>query len=522
MLEVAIVGGGLCGLMLARSLHAQGQRFGLFEARNRLGGRILTAPSKVAGAPLDLGPTWYWPNTQPRCERLVKELGLTVFPQHDTGKVLNLTDHDKQPEPLEKPNLHGGAYRIEGGMTALVTGVSQGIPDHHFHLRHVLKRVIDRNDHVVLQFEHAGELLEVEARRAVLAMPPRLVEERVGFEPPLDNALCEAMRVTYTWMSDQAKVMIGYEQAFWREHGHSGNAFVQHEHTVIGEIFDACDAAGDKAALGGFLALPIELRTSLSNGMPMLVSSQMVQVFGVDAEQGDQHLHDWAAEPFTCSTLDKMPSSKRPDSGRAILRKPQWGGRLHFGGSETASYGDGYLEGALEAAARIQRSFDQAPTPSFIPTMADTHNAASLEQFAAWVSSRREEAIERYRAQLHQHLAYQLKEQITQRSVLNTMEQIYSEALSLLDRLPLSPTADLSAKVLDPFLGFNKALLDKVLSFNQSSCALSNFPDEHNISPEYLHAMASDLAAAWREFTAGVDNLLLAKPRAKRPIASAA
>jgi len=107
MLETAIVGAGLCGLKLAHSLQAQGRDFALFEARNRPGGRILSVPSEIVGMALDMGPTWFWPQTQPRISRLVNDLGLISFPQHDTGEVLNLTDHDKKPDPLKRPNLHG-------------------------------------------------------------------------------------------------------------------------------------------------------------------------------------------------------------------------------------------------------------------------------------------------------------------------------------------------------------------------------------------------------------------------------
>jgi monoamine oxidase len=43
VLPVAILGGGLAGLHSARLLHAAGVGFRLFQARDRLGGRILSA-----------------------------------------------------------------------------------------------------------------------------------------------------------------------------------------------------------------------------------------------------------------------------------------------------------------------------------------------------------------------------------------------------------------------------------------------------------------------------------------------
>lgn len=44
--QVAIVGGGLAGLVAARRLHEAGVDFQLFEARDRLGGRILSADAR--------------------------------------------------------------------------------------------------------------------------------------------------------------------------------------------------------------------------------------------------------------------------------------------------------------------------------------------------------------------------------------------------------------------------------------------------------------------------------------------
>ncbi len=312
---------------------------------------------------------------------------------------------------------------------------------------------------------------------------------------------------------------------------HSGNAVVNHEHVVLGEIFDACDADGDNAALGGVFSLPPQSRAALRKGMSMLISSQLVQVFGPEAENGEQHVHDWASEPYTCSTRDLTPPDHHPEYGHPSLRLPRWDGKLHFGGSETASYGGGYLEGALEAAARLQRSLSQAQTVTRLePRTMTTQNETSLARFGEWVRAQRGEVFERYRRQLNRNLANQYKEQITQRAALAAMEQVYSEALAMLETLPFDAAAEgifqgqaeLTAKVLAPFIGFNKALLDEVVSFNRSSCALSNFPDEHVISPEYLETIARDLAAAWREFANNVNTVLVAKAQAVGYVVTAA
>ena len=51
--KIAIIGGGLAGLYAAYRLRQLGIAFDLFEARNRLGGRILSTES----GGFDLGPS---------------------------------------------------------------------------------------------------------------------------------------------------------------------------------------------------------------------------------------------------------------------------------------------------------------------------------------------------------------------------------------------------------------------------------------------------------------------------------
>lgn len=514
MLDTVIVGGGLCGLALANSLHGQGREFALYEARNRLGGRILSVPG-ASGMALDLGPAWFWPDTQPRMTRLVEELGLASFPQHDSGAVLSLADHDRKPEVLATDSVHGGARRLEGGMASLVRALAERLPGDSLHLEHVLGAVRDRGDHVELHFAHGEVTVIVRARRVVLALPPRLLEERVRFEPALDEPTREAMRATPTWMADQAKVLVAYDRAFWREAGQSGNAFVSHDHVALGEIFDACNADGDKAALGGFFALPPPFRASIhSGGVAMLVSSQLVQVFGQDAEGGEQHVQDWATEPYTCANLDLTPPDGHPEYGNPGLRRRLWNDKLHFGGSETASYGGGYLEGALDAAARLLRTLVSGHAPV---TQAASPNDPGLGRFSDWVAAQRASAFARYRSQLNHDLAAQQREQLTQRALLGAVEQVYSAALDQLDGLPFDAAAvairngrsDLTPRVLAPFDGFNQALLDEAVAFNRTSCALSNFPTEHDPDRAYVETILRDLAAAWREFALGANAVLV-------------
>src|SRR5450756_916465 len=329
MLDTAIVGGGLCGVVLARSLNRQGRAVALFEARDRLGGRILSVAGNGSGMAMDLGPTWFWPDTQPLMKNLVAELGLVSIPQHDDGSHLHLNDPDKAPDRVEGKALHAGARRLPDGMAQLIDTLAVELPPDLVHFNHALAEVVDGGDHVVLTLAAGDDVIEIKARHVVLAIPPRLLDQDVCFQPDLDEATREAMRGTETWMAAQAKVVVPYARAFWREAGQSGNAFVTHEQAVIGEIFDACDGNPGNAALGGFLALSPELRADFSVGLPLLMASQLVQVFGAALESTGQHYQDWATEPFTCSARDRTASrGEYAGIANPMLRRPLWGGRL--------------------------------------------------------------------------------------------------------------------------------------------------------------------------------------------------
>lgn len=535
MLETAIIGGGLCGLSLGKSLYRQGRDFALFDARARLGGRILTVPCARSGMAVDLGPTWFWPDTQPLVTQLVADLGLADFPQHDEGTVLHLRDPDKTPERLESEGVHSGARRLVGGMVGLVEALVRDLPPEKLRLGHVLTGLQDCGDSVLLTFRFEDQLVEFAARHVVLALPPRLLDEHVHFEPELDGAVRDAMRATETWMAAQAKVVISYDRALWRDEGRSGNAFVTHEQAVIGEIFDACDSTSTKPALGGFLTLSPELRQSFSEGLPILMGNQMGQVFGPALEHGEQHYQDWATELNTCSALDRdSPRAEHAGFANPLLRRALWEGKLYLGGSETAAHGSGYLEGAIEAARRVDRdltrawvSLGQGTSPAMqggsAEPCSDSTNAASLAQFRDWVVLQGDAAFDSYRHRLNRSLAIQQRDQLTQRAILGSIEEIYSKALAFLGDLPFDMKevsiergrSAMTPDVQAPFRDFMQNLLDDVVAFNATSCALSNFPDEHHPSKEYMQTILRDLAAAWHEFSLAANALLLSKGKAQ-------
>jgi monoamine oxidase len=149
--------------------------------------------------------------------------------------------------------------------------------------------------------------------------------------------------------------------------------------------------------------------------------------------------------------------------------------------------------------------------------MSTQTNEICITRFTAWVESQRKLSFERYRVSLHRGLATQKRDSLTQQALVDTVETLFHDALQKIYELPFDARdvplqrgwSALALRVLAPFQGFCEALLDEALRFNRTSCAMSNFADEHLPSVDYQKAIHRDLAAAWKDFALTVNALLV-------------
>lgn len=342
--DTLIIGGGLCGLGLAVSLHQQGRDFHLLEARDRFGGRILSP--QVGEACFDLGPAWFWPG-QPRMKQLTDRLGLRVFDQHAAG-ILSVEDEKGQVQRGRGFASMQGSWRVSGGMGAITTALKDTIPPARRTLKCAVTQVTKSDNGV--QVSHAGGTIH--ARRVVFALPPR-VAATLAFSPALPAPTTAAMTGIATWMAGQAKAIAIYDTPFWRDAGLSGDATSRHGPMV--EIHDACPDEGGPFALFGFIGVPPQARRDETE-LRRAISAQFARLFG---PEGAAHhtllLKDWAFDPMTSTIADLAPLYAHPHYDLPRAMTALWDGRLHFSGTETAPEFGGYLEGALEAGENTLR-----------------------------------------------------------------------------------------------------------------------------------------------------------------------
>lgn len=364
-IEVAIIGGGLAGLYLAHLLVEQKghewakQHLRLYEAEQRCGGRILGSAIQSGSYHLDLGPSWLWPDEQPLILNLVSQFGLSLLPQWQEGNALFQTQRGALPQSYRDPQVYTGAYRIEGGTQGLIEALLQTLPESTIQTQHVLQSLQDHDDHIELHFETKSSgirsgLESVMAQRVILTLPPRLIAHSIQFEPDLQEPLRHLFESTPTWMAGQAKVIIHYDQPFWREQGFSGAALANYPGAVLAEVFDLCGDDAKPAALGAFMALPPQMRAQWWEDLPALVIEQLIQYFGTQAALPNKlDIKDWFQHSFTAAPADSQPLYEHPQYGHPWLQLDHWNDKLFYCGSETASHAGGYMEGALHSAQRV-------------------------------------------------------------------------------------------------------------------------------------------------------------------------
>lgn len=346
-----IIGAGLSGLYAAWRLSSLGRDIGVLEARTRVGGRIL---SQHAHAAFDLGPAWFWPDHQHRLPALLDELGVASFPQWTKGNMMfepaNGGIQVVPPQPMGPPS-----YRIAGGAGALIDALMDRLPPDVVTLEMPVNRIaLSDNGVRVVAGSHT-----VDASRVWMAMPPRLIADRIQIDPAMPDSVVGTMQATPTWMAAHAKVVAVYDTPFWRDAGLSGAAF-----SYVGpmmEIHDASPVDGGPYALFGFVAVPASRRAGQSDAVKAAAIDQLVRLFGPLAETPQNVLYlDWSEEAFTATTADENGPAAHP-MYQPIDVLPPWDETLMFVGTENAPDQGGYMEGCLAAVDAILSEISDVP-----------------------------------------------------------------------------------------------------------------------------------------------------------------
>lgn len=353
--RVVIVGAGLSGLYAAYLLERHGVTDHLaIEARDTPGGRIASA--RMVGSEgeninrFDLGPTWFWPELQPELDHLVRHLGLPTFPQHELGDTMVERSPHKAAVRMRGFVNAPASMRLTGGTESLVDRLRHRVdPLRIVTGQRVVRLELSRQGIAVTCVGERGTITIRDVEHVLLAAPPRLIEERIGFTPRLPSELVISWRETATWMAAHAKYVAVYDGPFWRDEGLSGEG-----RSWVGPLAEIHDATmpGGLAALFGFLGVSArERRETSEEVLKEHCRSQLARLFGRRAASPlADFIKDWAADPFTASAADLNATGDHAAVPFTSPGSGPWKGRVTGIASEWSQRFPGYLAGAVDAA----------------------------------------------------------------------------------------------------------------------------------------------------------------------------
>ncbi len=354
MLDSLIIGAGIAGLHTAWRLEQAGKKVVICEARDRVGGRLLSATVEGSEAPLDLGATWIW-SEEPLVTALVRELGVTTFPHYERGALI----YDLPDGPVPVPGVDQGRtfLRVTDGTAAMTDALFSRLKAGTVRLGTTVTKITQKGsakDQLPTFEIHLGDQPSLRARQVIVALPPALAMTSITITPELPSKFVQLASATPVWMGNIVKTVVVYEAPFWREKGFSGAVL-----SALGpmhEIHDASGPTGAPAALFGFSGVSSrEDSNQRDPAQPFpsreAVLAQLTRLFGPAAKEVQEIFQqDWSREPQT-SPPDVAKRENYNLFGHSLYTKAYLRGGLHFCSCETSGLG-GHIEDALHASTR--------------------------------------------------------------------------------------------------------------------------------------------------------------------------
>ncbi len=301
--------------------------------------------------------TWKLANTLTDSGRFLLDVAITSIFSCEPRDVsllfvlfyLAAAGNESTPGTIERlVNTGGGAQerRFAGGSQLVPINLAKRL-GRRVVLGQPVRRIVTQKGTVMA----IADGYRVTARRAIVAIPPPLAA-RIDYHPQLP-----ALRDQLTQrmpMGTVVKVHATYSEPFWRAAGLTGQAVAD---TAPAQVtLDNTPPSGSPGILMAFVeASAARERLGASrDALRRDVLMNFSDYFGPQAANPTSfHVSDWQEETWTrgCPVCFTAPGVLL-DYGRAI-REPV--GRIHWAGTETATFWNGYMDGAVRSGERAAK-----------------------------------------------------------------------------------------------------------------------------------------------------------------------
>jgi monoamine oxidase len=257
--------------------------------------------------------------------------------------------NEKNPGTFERNfDTRGGGqqWRIKGGSQIIAFKMAHQLGDRVV-LSSPVRKIAHRNGHVIV---HSHRRI-VHAKHAIVAIPPTLAG-RIEYEPRL--SIARDQLTSRLPMGNLIKAAAVYHEPFWRGAGLTGQA-VSYEGPA-NVTFDDSPEDESKGVIFSFVGgdearqyatMPLKDRRAA-------VLANFTKYFGPKAAKPiDFFETNWTRHRWTRGCPVAIYGTGTMSEYGHAIRKPA--GRIHWAGTETSTYWNGYMDGAVRSGERAAR-----------------------------------------------------------------------------------------------------------------------------------------------------------------------
>jgi monoamine oxidase len=243
-------------------------------------------------------------------------------------------------------NTRGGAQqsRLDGGSQQLPLRIASKLGARRVLLGTPVRRITQSGSGATV----VSDRMTVKSKLVVVAVPPALAA-RIDYEPLLPF---ERDQLTQRYgQGTLTKVAAVYPRPFWRDGGLTGTAIATGG--PVSATFDDSPPDGSLGVVFGFVGG--DKARSYSATAPALrrqqVLNQYASFFGKQALNPSAFFEtSWSGEEWTRGCPVGIPATGALLAYGSRLREPV--GRIHWAGTETSTYWNGYMDGAVRSGER--------------------------------------------------------------------------------------------------------------------------------------------------------------------------
>jgi len=317
----------------------------VLEASPRIGGRIQTIMG-ARNTPLELGATWLT-DIHHNLLNLIRELGLSTYPQYTKGKSLFQTHSSGPSQEFFIQESQNNSYRITGGSSALISALSNTLEKENIILN---TRVTSVEQNGVELIVKSKDEKIFGAEIVVLCIPPQLIGSSIKFIPNLPSETLSIFPKVQTWMAGSIKFVLEYSNAFWRDKGLSG--MIYSPSNIISEIYDHTNFEENKFGFTGFLN-PAAIAYSQEHRRKLVLDMLSNLIGSQSRELLYYNDKVWSDEYVLGS--NEIISRAHYNNGHPSLQQSYMDGKLFLSGTEASDAHPGYMEGAIQSALNVYK-----------------------------------------------------------------------------------------------------------------------------------------------------------------------